>query len=161
MHFSKNSWHYLLAKKYGGLPIISHYEHFDDGRNSIEHERYEGDLCTYLRHLTGGLIVTSLIVFISTLISMMLLIPVAWLFARLMTGTWLIEYDYHLLNIGPAFLYGVIFYIVMDANNAWSKIAHSASSVFRSTQPKVKKDSFIVAVYKTIRHKMCFKLTVS
>lgn len=162
MHLSKKSWHFRLATTYNSLPLTEAAHKADADRNKIREQVYQGDLCTYIKHVTLGFLVVLLITFFAIVLSMTALMPVWWAICALINGTWLLEHGYLEFAALPLFFYVVLGYSVIDANACWGKIGNFIAAPFRKSSGSVaeKRDSFMVGAYKTFRHKMCFKLTV-
>ncbi len=161
MHFSKDSWHYILATKYSSLPLCIKYEDLDEDSH-IAHEWYEGNLCDYLKYVMSGFAMALGIAIVSGVVLIGLLMPVWWMVCWLATSTWLFDYNYQYFAASSFGVYTFLMYVIVDANNGWSVIGQKLAAPWRTTfKRSERKDNFFLAVFKTIRHKMCFRLTVS
>lgn len=162
MHFSKDSWHFRLATTYSSLPVNCEWIANSEGEK--EHISYDGDLCTYAKYALSGAGVTVIITGIGLCASLILLYPFWWLAMWMMTGQWLTQFDYMVPAICSGIVYAIIAVVIIDAcgwPEALNRAIISHNRKLARNKSVQKPDSFVVGVYRTLKDKLCFKLTVS
>lgn len=154
--FSQNSWHWRLAGFYGNAEMRYNYE--------TETERYDGDICSYIRSMLYGLFRVVVLTAILGLLAASLGNFGAWVVAGFMTGTFIkIDALGSIIMILTAVVaLMVVFFFCISKFENWKqarrKRKHEQLALEKlEEQP----ESFMRAAYRKFKDKTCFRVEVT
>jgi hypothetical protein len=162
INFSKDSWHWRLAHKYGGAEEeYSTKEEYE--RTGNPRAGYQGDICDYMQHMIGGFCLCFLITAGLTIALFPISDSITWALAYYNNGPLEVGYGPVWLTceiavaafIGSLYLY----YTWKSERDHQAYLARTAANAGTYVEP-VKKNSIMQSIHRRIKDKTCFTVTV-
>jgi hypothetical protein len=144
--YSKNSWHYRLARQIGYSPDWG----YDDEGNS---NKDFGDICSYWRHVVGAVLVIAIIFAIIYVVATLSVHLIMGIVFSLLYGMWLgtLVAEATLFFIGAGITLLVIFEGIPRVYSSYKE--------YRYDHPKQPKpDGFIKEAYRSFKNKTCVQV---
>ena len=143
--FSKDSWHWHIASKYG--PISGEYS-------------YEGDICSYTRALMKGMLVLALLSLAGFLLSYSLLDFIFWAYVSLTISPLLIN-PTGILAPAIIFVIGgsVALLWASDKISRWRRERYI--KLLTDEEVEEKKESLMKHWVRKVKDKTCFRVEIT
>lgn len=151
--FNNNSLHFHLAKRYG---FLSHnLTRFSKRSNS-----YNGDICSYIRHVLLGVFMACMIPVLMFPFLVCISSTICWIVVMIVTGIYIPPDDYAkgmLIFLGSILAVAICIIITYHIHIHFEKkqlaAPHWEDEVY-------KKPSFAITAYRSIRDKFCVNIEV-
>lgn len=154
VNFSKNSWHWRLAGFYGNAEMRYDYK--------TETDKYEGDICSYIRSMLHGLFRVVVLTAILGLLAASLGNFGAWVVAGFLVGSWVkidvLGFLIVALTISAAIV-AAMFYVA-SKHEKWKRNRWARKQELAMVEEE-KPEMFIQAAYRKFKDKTCFRVEVT
>lgn len=154
--FSRNTWHWRLAGFYGNAEMRYDYQ--------TETERYDGDICSYIRSMFYGLFRVVVLTAVFGLLAASLGNFGAWVVVWFMTGA-SVSLDllgFLIVALTAAVIVVVGMFFCISKFEDWNKARRQRRREQRELeQIEEKPESFMRAAYRKFKDKTCFRVEVS
>ena len=161
--FSKDSWHWRLAHKYGGAE--EEYNTQEDYEcTGNRWTGYQGDICDYMKHMLSGFFACLLITVAGCLVGFAISDSITWAIACYKYGmievgygpVWLSAELAVILLWGSVYLY----YTWQDNKQHKQYVANRAAIEAGTYIEPVTKNSIMSSIHRRIKDKTCFRVEV-
>lgn len=163
--YSKKAWHWRLANTYGNIRTSYHRGYTGvDGTYVPSEEYYDGDLCTYIQHIFGGLFKLLCFSAVGFIICIPLAFSLVYLAACISTGMW--------IPLGgegdEPVIVGLALWMIMTGTGLWG-VSYYHYEKYREKHPKPEKiekevvskePSFVKLAYLKFKDKTCARILV-